>query len=257
MIEGMREISKSEIGVVLHHWPPQFFAIPSAKSKEEYWNIWLDGFWQKNAANCIIFATGAVTSEKQMEYDEKVLKEIIQETGGKLVPESDDVYQRYIPYAANDWIRETHTHRVSRPAGSFQMAVIALDSLDSIEKMFTPAFETLDKYTPPFLDSYHADWVISYDFGHFASAENDFLAEKDDETGVGMRRLASERIKQEVTQGLPGMYAEMGIFHKTGKVFANTHLIAAGIKKALDPNNVANPTRFIDIEGMEKEKAKT
>jgi len=31
---------------------------------------------------------------------------------------------------------------------------------------------------------------------------------------------------------------------------AKTVLIAARIKQALDPNNVANPTRFMDMETM-------
>ncbi len=43
-----------------------------------------------------------------------------------------------------------------------------------------------------------------------------------------------------------------GPAHRFGPVFANFHLILAKIKKALDPNNVANPTRIIDMEEMEK-----
>jgi hypothetical protein len=45
----------------------------------------------------------------------------------------------------------------------------------------------------------------------------------------------------------------MAALHKTGKAFSNTHKIAAGLKKALDPNDVANPTRFIDVKALEEE----
>lgn len=256
VIEGIREISKSEIGMVVHHWPTAFLAVSEAKSKEEYWKMWEERFWQKNAKHCVFVALGALASKKQIEYEEKILTEIARETGGKLVAESEEIYQRYIPYVASSWIRESHSHRPSRVGGSFQMSVITSDSLDSVERICSSAFKTLEKYTPPFLDSDRASWVFPYDFGHFAAAENDFFTEKDEESGVGLKNLARDRIMQEVQESLPGMYAQMGGFHKVGKAFANTHLIAAGIKKALDPNNVANPRRFIDIEAMEKELQK-
>ncbi|MCK4698103.1 MAG: hypothetical protein KAT53_07365, partial [Dehalococcoidia bacterium] len=42
--------------------------------------------------------------------------------------------------------------------------------------------------------------------------------------------------------------------NRIGPAYANYHLILAGIKKALDLNNVANPTRLIDVERMEKDE---
>lgn len=39
---------------------------------------------------------------------------------------------------------------------------------------------------------------------------------------------------------------------RIGPSFANFHLILAKIKEVLDPNNIANPIRFIDIEAMKK-----
>ena len=40
--------------------------------------------------------------------------------------------------------------------------------------------------------------------------------------------------------------------NRIGPAYANYHLILAPIKKALDPHNVANPTRLINIAAMEK-----
>jgi hypothetical protein len=37
-----------------------------------------------------------------------------------------------------------------------------------------------------------------------------------------------------------------------GKDFANIHLMMGRIKKSIDPNNVANPTRFVNMEKLEQ-----
>jgi hypothetical protein len=39
-----------------------------------------------------------------------------------------------------------------------------------------------------------------------------------------------------------------------GPSFSNYHRPLAKIKKAFDPSNVSNPTRFIDIAAMEREE---
>ncbi len=133
-IEAMREIGKAEIGGILHHWPPAYFAYWWAKSKEEYWNTWLDGYWQKNVTNCVSVCLWGFASKKQVEYEERVLKQLIKETGVKLIP--DEVYERWIPYAANNWIRDTNGCRMIRPSGSFTGNIISCDTLDDCQRSF-------------------------------------------------------------------------------------------------------------------------
>ncbi len=43
----------------------------------------------------------------------------------------------------------------------------------------------------------------------------------------------------------------ISLMNKVGPSYANIHLPLIEIKRALDPNNVANPTRFINVEEVE------
>jgi len=74
-IEAMREIGKSEIGGILHSWPPVYYNWWWAKSFEEYWSTWIDKYWQRNVNNCVAICLWGFASEKQVEYEEKVLKQ--------------------------------------------------------------------------------------------------------------------------------------------------------------------------------------
>jgi len=247
VIEVIREISKCEIGGMVHSWPPTYYNWWWAKSFEEYWSTWTEEYWQKNTRNCVAVSLWGFASEKQLEYEEKVLMQIIEETGGKMLPE--EVYQKWVPYAANNWFRDANGCRMARTAGGFYTADITLDSLDDCERAAELGWSILDKYTPPLLDSDHPAWVAPYDLGHFAIAEMDIPRQKVDETDV----VAVSGILQDVMATseqyqLPGYFIAFAPYNRTGQRFANVHLIAAKLKKALDPNNVANPTRFINMD---------
>ena len=250
-IESMREIGKAEIGGMLHHWPPVYYNWWWAKSFEEYWSTWIDEYWQKNVKNCVAVCLWGYASEKQVEYEEKVLKQIIEETGGKLIP--DEVYQRWVPYAANNWLRDTNGPRMMRTAGGYFISSITLDALDDAERSLQSGWEILDKYTPPILDCQHPAWVHPYDFSHYALAEIDFPREKTDERDQTMMGpLIRDGLTKNAEAGAIHLVVVSSPYNLTGAAFANIHFIAARIKKALDPNNIANPTRFIDMEKMEK-----
>jgi len=44
----------------------------------------------------------------------------------------------------------------------------------------------------------------------------------------------------------------VGAVVQLGSFFCNVHLLLGEIKNGLDPNNIANPTRIINMEEMEK-----
>ncbi len=250
MINAMYEIGKAEIGGMLLHWPTFYLNFYWAKSREEYWSTWVEEYWQKNAKNCVSVCLWSFASEKQVEYEEKVLKEIIQETGGKLVP--DEVYQRWVPYAANNWVRDTNGCRMMRPSGCYGTSLIAFDSLDDALRSLPAAWEVLDKHTPPILDCDHSDLIYGYDLCHFGHGELDFPHEKTDDICQEVLNCTAETIARNIKEQVPEFSVGVAPANRTGPAFANFHLILAEIKRATDPNNVANPTRFINIERMDK-----
>jgi hypothetical protein len=252
-IEAMREIGKSEIGGMLHSWPPVYYNWWWAKSFEEYWSTWIDEYWQRNVNNCVAICLWGFASEKQVEYEEKVLKQIIEETGGKLIP--DEVYQRWVPYTANNWLRDTNGCRMMRTAGGYYMQSVTTDSFDDVLRSLQSGWEILDKYIPPILDCGHPAWVTPYDLGHYALAEVDFPRQKTDEDDLNAARpLLVDSIKKNVQQGITPHGLGATPYNLNGAAFANIHLIVAEIKRALDPNNIANPRRLVDMEAVEKTK---
>ncbi len=61
-----------------------------------------------------------------------------------------------------------------------------------------------------------------------------------------------ELIRYDRQNSIISLTSSMAPLNVVGRDFANVHLLVAKIKKAIDPNNVANPTRLIDMEKMEK-----
>lgn len=139
-----------------------------------------------------------------------------------------------------------------RPSGTFATNVISYDTLDDCKRSFDSGWEVADRYTPPILDSEHSDWVLAYDFCHFASAEIDFPHEKTDEICQTAVESARETIFQDLKEQVVEFTTCVAPANRSGPAYANFHLMLAKIKKALDQYNVANPTRLIDMDKMEK-----
>ena len=245
-IEAMYEIGKAEIGGIVHLWPPTYYDWWWAKSRQEYWSTWVEEYWQKQVKNCVAVCLWGFASEKQVEYEEKVLRQIIDDTGGKLIP--DEVFERWVPYTANNWIRDTNGCRMMRIGGGYSVTNMTFDSLDDAERSFPLAWEILDKYTPPFLDSDHPAWVAPYDLAHYALAETDFPREKTDENDLKLGQALVEATVKCVNQPAVGALANLGPGRVIWPAFPAYRLVLVKIKKGLDPNNVANPTRVIDMD---------
>ena len=163
----------------------------------------------------------------------------------------DEAYQRGVPYTSNNWISSSNGCRIMR-ISAYGSSLITYDSLDDGLRSLKSGWEIIDKYTPPILDCDHPALIVSYDFSHFASVEADFPHEKTDEACQAVLKSATESIAQDMKNQVIEFTGCLAPSDRIGAAFANFHLIVAKIKKALDPNNVANPTRFIDMEKIEK-----
>ncbi|MCK5185593.1 MAG: FAD-binding oxidoreductase [Deltaproteobacteria bacterium] len=249
-VDAMYEISKAEIAGVLQKWPTVYYNWWWANSNQEYWVTWKEGVWQKHCKYAVAVCLWGFTSEKQMEYEKEVLEDIIKETRGKPIPQ--DVFDKWVPRTANNWIRDTNGSRMMRPSGTFLALRLPFDAFNSSIGVCREGERWVEKFTPPILDCDAPDWISSYDFGHFGAAETDFPVEKNvEDLGDLMQKLMG-MMKEDISHKIEGGMGSFlgGPYHAmAGEVFYNYGELLKGIKKAMDPNVVANPPHNYPIEG--------
>ena len=66
--------------------------------------------------------------------------------------------------------------------------------------------------------------------------------------GACIYESVRRNIRDRVISGAVGVSP----MNRVGLLFANIHLPIVKIKRDIDPNNVANPTRLIDMDNVEK-----
>lgn len=246
-VDAMYKIGKAEIGGTCHKWPTIYLNWWWAKSNEEYWETWKSRYWQENCKNMVSVSLWAFTSPEQVEYEKKVIEDILEETGGKKVPQ--EVYDRIVPSIANSWIRTNWGPRVISRSGTFILFSIPMDTMDSNVRFLQRSREFIDKYSPPILDNDHTDWISSYEMGHIGYAEDMFPIEKNEDDlkkfmGIFFTELQADLAKKmdyNIAPALGAAYHEIG-----GPVFGYGEILKK-IKRTLDPNNVSCPPQPIPM----------
>jgi glycolate oxidase len=123
------ELAKAEIGVVVQHLAKQFLYTWASRSKQELFENMENDLFPHGY--CFI-GLAATTSLRQLEYEEKVLKTIVDKMEGKFLTEEDPPYQAWVVNIGNDWIRHGHAQRLARPSDCFYQGTVNHDSIDSI-----------------------------------------------------------------------------------------------------------------------------
>ncbi len=247
-VNFMYEVGRAEIGGVVQKWPTVYYIWWWANSNEEYWTEWQKRTFQDNVKNAVGICLWGFTSDKQLEYEKRVLEDIIEETGGRRIKQ--EVFDQWVPRTANNWIRDTNGSRMMRPSGTFLALKLPTDTLKSSIPVARDGYTWVEKFSPPILDSDGPDWIGGYDFGHFGFAETDFPVEKTKgDLGDLMNKLlgmTKENLQNGIENGVGPFLG--GPYHgMAGQVFKYDKLLK-GIKKAIDPNLVSNPPHNIPIE---------
>jgi glycolate oxidase len=252
--DAMYAIGKAEIGGIMQRWGTQLIAWEYAKSNEEYLRLLEEGYWRKECLNLVAICLFPFASAQQTTYEEKVLTRIIKETGGQEV--SQEIYDKLKPFIANTLIRNNYGFRWTRPGNTMHTSMLFADSLDAVFDAQEEHWKHIAGYRPPFLDDNgESAWVLPFDFCHSGGCTVDQSHEKIDEVCQEVMKEAMEWLQHDINAGTCAFTTNLAPADIVGPKFANYHLPLAKIKKALDPKNLANPGRFIDVARVEKAEA--
>jgi hypothetical protein len=235
MRKAMVEMAKAEIGAGATKVPIFWRVIARAKSKEEFWELWSKEN-EERIANFHVLRVLLIgfTSEEQLEYEEKVLMEIIGELGGEA--------RRTRP-TDESWFKNADSAGMWLMCGGY----VSVDYVIETVEHAIPHGENYAKlkrnYTPPLMPDYgDPGWFQSFELGHQGYSEFLVYWDPDENTdGVDQFYLetSKENIRKRFYTSLLGSHQPL---YLTGPAYGpNYHKWLLKIKDEFDPQFICHP----------------
>jgi hypothetical protein len=238
-IDAMYKICHAEICAAVMRIPSMWRTVRKASSREEFWRMYEadKDKWERERFNVLRVGVIGFASKKQTEYEEKVLQDIAQETGGQL--------KRVPDTGAADCFQPSYTNCAYRPGGLFISEKLGFDSIDHALTYLLKGMEVKRRFFPVIVDDKEeAGWILSFDFGHHAHGELTSYHDNTPEDLTMVLRHEKECIEQDLDIHAYTGFA-YGPFHEfLGPRMGDYHLLLKRIKSALDKDDLANPGRF-------------
>lgn len=253
-VDAIAAMGKAEIGGYVLKFGPWDYVCWYTKSMEEFWNEWFSDYWTDVKANwhSVVIGVWGFAGPKQTDYEEKVVMEIVKEFGGHIMPEPylgkiRDCFQPNI-------IRDAHRHRFTR-LGRPVLTGATMDSLYDTLRSAEKDIMIKNQCTPPLGEMGVQFKFWPGDFGHNAWTEVDAMAEKSHEfEELAMQSITPSQVKDAFKDGT--FYCQlMAALNLVGPKYYNVDQLFGRIKIALDPNNIANPTRILNIKKWLEDQA--
>jgi hypothetical protein len=234
-VKGMVAIGHAEVGAAVTKVPLFWRAIAKAEDKEEFWEIW----GKENADTIKKFHILRVlligfTSEEQMEYDEKVINDIMTELGGISRPTKP---------SDESWLKNADSAGMWLMCGSYVSVDYVIESLSQATVHGESYAELKKKYTPPLMPDYgDPGWFQSFELGHQGYSEFLIYWDQDENTdGVDQFYLDTSKmnIKGRYYTSLLGPHQPL---YLTGPMYGpNYHIFLLRVKQEFDPLWVSHP----------------
>lgn len=199
------------------------------------------------------------SSKREFKYQSKMIKHIVEETNGKIVPLSQDPFFKATGFLAI--AKQCNTMRgVFRAGGGFFTSLGALGSWDwcvegakigeNLKQKAIDKGGIID-------DCADNVWGLPYEQGTFSHLEELYMY---DITNPEARKASVEYLKSiaEASQnrplglGLGTVDSEGSTMHNVfGPIACNYHIWLKEIKKTFDPNNASDPGFYVDPEKIQ------
>ncbi len=244
--DAMIEMGKAEIGMAVLKFFYATEAVMSTVSANDFWDLWNSGLYQKELKQALWVYLAGWTPE-DLQYEERVMWDIVNEFGGESVDESiTGKYEENMDF----FILVSFLQRVLKLGGGWAPTKLGGDSIrhmfqvaESIPEFF---YEFIEKGL--ILDAPHNFQIIPMEYGHMAHIELLFFFDNNLPDwpripGSIMQESMENDIKHGYHAATPPQVREM--MEKLGPLYSNFHIWRNRIKEAFDPNNVSNPSGIV------------
>ncbi len=235
VVKAMFEIGKAEIAGAVTKVPLFWRVIAKASNKEEFWQLWLKENEQtiKNFHILRVLLIG-YTSEEQMEYDERVLTDIITELGGQ---------GRRTKPTDESWFKNADAAGMWMMTGAYISVDFSLDSIGQAVHQGAAFAASKKEFTPPLMADYgDPGWFQSFDLGHQGYSEFLTYFDPDEDTNPVDQfylEAAKINIRDRCYTALVGSVQPISL---TGPAYGpNYHKWLLALKNEFDPQWLSHP----------------
>jgi len=257
MLKGLQELGRADIATIVARMPMEWSILGMPKSFEKSQELWknkhqVETFLKYNVFVCI----QGITSQKQLEYGEKVIKQIAKETRGlvidptmlqKMRPESmADIQQEGM---FNEFFRAKISPRIIRFKGGFMPAFFPQEPIENALKSEKLMEITLKEF-PIYPHDLFSSCVVPVDMGHFGLHELDVFYDQNSPEELKACLEFAKKI-QSLAQSQENIWPphnEWKSYHwdvvRNIQGFAIHRDITEKIKNLFDPNCIMNPGKW-------------
>ena len=240
--KAMYEIAHSGIGTHLNAIPDSmncFFTQPTQELTEKYIK---EGYFPKHLIYVVV---SGISSEKQILYEQSVLKEIVEETGGRFRDDLSDILSTWNA----DAFRSGVGTRICR-RGGYTIVRMGESQIGKQEMYYKIRNGIIEKHPHNILDE-ETPFVYVYDRGYFCIIETDSYFDQSiyDEVD-NSRKIAKEGF---VESGLKDGLGWFSFIEPLTSIYGphigpDFHLILRKVKEIFDPKDTMNPGKLVKCE---------
>jgi len=244
LVDALYEIGRCEVGYAIHSITPHQAAGWYCRSNKQFFQLYFGEKYFHKWAPLLLVHIVALTSRKQLEYEEKVLKQVVKEYGGEEIPR-DDIVNDFIETTAVEWgYADVHGCRTMRYTGTYAPIMGTMGPLDliyDVGRKDSWQLQVRDRYHPPLVDVVPYDAIIwPMEFCHWANQEQSVFPEKAPEKFKVAMDVRSHIMRESIKRNDPN--AVQGMF-----ISEVTQNLIIRIKNAFDPSQISNPPIPMDF----------
>jgi len=235
VVEAMYKIGEAEVSAAMTKVPVFFRVVAKSESKEDFWELWKKES-DASIANFHVLRVLLIgyTSEEQLEYEERVLMDIMKELGGEL---------RRTKPTDESWFKNADSVGMWLMTGGYISVEYCLETIESAVQQGEDFAKLKKQYTPPLMDDYmDPGWFQAIEIGHGGYFE--FLIYYEPRADMNkVDHFYLETAKLNIKKGYwTSFTGSSQPLHLIGPNYGpNFHLWMVKIKEAFDVNGLSNP----------------